>query len=159
MKTTIFILALTIAALIAYPKNQQDNRSKEPSDQISCDELISNGVDDFIVTEGTNLKSAKWFFGYSDGTYAPFSSWDVIIYENNNGLPGEILQHYTIPFELSHEAYKSSSPYGGNTYEYWADLAPAFLADANTTYWISIRPFGHVINGQWRWDLLNPVGC
>ena len=145
--------------MLSYPQDRQLVRAQVPDEQISCLDLTSNGVDDFVFAEGKNLKSARWFFGYSDGSYAPFSSWDIIIYEDNSGVPGKMIQHYAIPFELSHEAYKSTSPYGGTTYEYWADLAPAFRADANTTYWISIRASGHVINGQWRWDLINPAGC
>jgi hypothetical protein len=159
MKRSILLLTLSFAALMSYPQDRQLVRSQDSPGQISCLGLTTNGVDDFMFTDDTDLKSARWFFGYSDGSYAPFSSWDIIIYENNNGVPGKMIRHYAIPFEQRHEAYKSTSPYGGTTYEYWADLAPAFQADANTTYWISVRASGHVINGQWRWDLINPVGC
>jgi len=68
--------------MMASPQDEPSVRHQEPSEQIFCFGLTSNGVDDFIYTEG-----------------------------------------------------------------------------ANTTYWISIRASSQVINGQWRWGLINPVGC
>jgi hypothetical protein len=131
------------------------------SEVISSFGLTSNCADDFILTSANTISAARWWFGIYNGIYAPFTSWNITIYDNAACLPGNIVQQWTIPFNQSNETFQCASQLAGDTYSYWADLSPAFVAAANTTYWISVQTGDHSLPpGQWGWDNLTTItGC
>jgi len=135
------------------------------SSEIITDFLLqSNGADDFIFTSGKNISAIMWWFGYFNYTYSPFTNWTVTIYDEAACLPENIVQQWVIPFNQSHETYFCDpfpgTPGWSSTYQYWADLTPAFTATANKKYWLSVQAGDHVFPGQWGWDTTIPVsGC
>jgi hypothetical protein len=117
--------------------------------------LVSNCADDFIFTSGKNITAARWWFGVYGGPYSTITSWNITIYDNATCLPGDIVQQWIIPFNLSNEFLQCTL-----TYSYWADLSPSFTASANTVYWISVQTGDHVYPGQWGWDaIITENGC
>jgi hypothetical protein len=134
------------------------------SEVISNDNIISNCADDFILTYDVEITAVRWWFGFYQGLYSPFTNWTITIYDNSPVacLPGNELYQWIIPWDQSHErlhcAWDPSTPQ--YAYDYWADLTTPFMASANTRYWISIQAGDHVFPGQWGWDATTYItGC
>ena len=126
------------------------------SEIMSAYDLVTNSADNFMFTSAKDVTSVLWYFGIYNGTYSPFTTWNITIYNNATCLPSNIVQQWTIPFSMSHESLHCLDSY----YMYWADLTPAFTAAANTEYWISVQTGDHVFNGQWGWEMATAInGC
>jgi hypothetical protein len=126
------------------------------SEVIGAYNLTSNCADDFMFTTGKNITAAGWWFAPFNGAYSSFATWTVTIYNEAACLPGNIVQQWIIPFNMSHELLYCTNGY----YSYWADLTPSFIALANTKYWVSVQTGDHVFPGQWGWAMHAQVsGC
>lgn len=102
--------------------------------------------DNFTLNAKTLITDVHWVGGYFNPTVqAPISSFLVQIWSDAGG-PGAAL----LADSQGGVANETLVPATTATYTYSIDLTTAFVAEANTTYWLSIQPT-LVFPPQWGW--------
>ncbi len=100
--------------------------------------------DNFSLTARTLVTDVHWVGGYFNPTsQAPINSFLVQIWSDAAG-PGTVL------LADSQAGVANETLISGSTYSYDFDLTTAFVAEANTTYWLSIQPT-LLFPPQWGW--------
>ena len=100
--------------------------------------------DNFSLTARTLVTDVHWVGGYFNPTsQAPINSFLVQIWSDAVG-PGTAL------LAASQAGVANETLISGSTYSYDIDLSTAFVAEANTTYWLSIQPT-LLFPPQWGW--------
>jgi hypothetical protein len=83
-----------------------------------------------------------------------FTDWVVIFYDNNNGLPGDVLYAETIPAD--NITFTPTGDYnmdGGEEFQQTARLTDPPTLSAHTTYWFSIGAVYAYPEDGYRWSL------
>lgn len=97
-------------------------------------------VDDFLFTAFPGqITAVRWWIGwFNPAEYSAPSSFNIMIFDDNNCLPGNTVAAWTIPFAEANEdaACLINSP--GS--EYWATLNPPFIPVPGQHYWIVTQP-------------------
>lgn len=100
--------------------------------------------DNFSLTARTLVTDVHWVGGYFNPTsQAPINSFLVQIWSDAAG-PGTVL------LADSQAGVANETLISGSTFSYDFDLTTAFVAEANTTYWLSIQPT-LLFPPQWGW--------
>ena len=139
----------------------------QPNDE--PDGLFADGVpeeawnqtrtaDNFVITNSVyrRLTEITWWgspeiewmdiFSYTD--------WVILIYNNDNGLPGSVIYAETIPSEnIMFLATGDFNMDGGAEYQQTAVLPVPLTLSANTTYWFSIGAVYSNSDDGYRWSL------
>ena len=101
--------------------------------------------DNFTLVAKTSITDVHWVGQYfNPANQGPITSFLVQIWSDAGG-PGAAL------LADSQAGVASETLIGGTTYSYGIDLTTAFVAEANTTYWLSIQPT-LVFPPQWGWQ-------
>jgi hypothetical protein len=96
-------------------------------------------ADDFILTSAENIDIVRWWFAMGDDPL--ITNWIIRIYDNSNCLPSGLINTYNI------SAADVNFEQGcGYIYDFWANLEPAFSAQAGVHYWISIQADGNAFD-------------
>ena len=130
------------------------------TDEASAD-LSSEAADDFVVPEGETWTVGS--FGVW-GTWWPNSQGnpekiDIVIYENDNGQPGALIDAYGQETEFYEEEWVSAS---GEHESYYNFTFPTPISFTEGHYWISFQVHDSYDKvGQWGWqdtpnDILEP---
>lgn len=102
--------------------------------------------DDFTLAAATTITDVHWTGQYFGGTRGNGANSFLIQFWSNAGGPGTLLYSATIAAGAANETLLS-----GNDYSYDADLTTAFVAQAGTTYWVSIQAT-MLFPPQWGWS-------
>lgn len=100
----------------------------------------AQSADDFMFASSPGQITAVrwWNIWWSPTQYAAPSSFNIIIYNDNNCIPGNIVATWSIPFANANEDAGCSVSYPSR--EYWATLTPAFNPVPGQHYWIVTQP-------------------
>jgi hypothetical protein len=111
----------------------------------SCQLDISGGydfqiADDFLFTSFPGpITAVKWWVEwFNPAQYVAPTSFNILIYNDLNCLPGSLVTQWNIPFANANEDATCTT--GFPTQEYWATLNPPFLPVVNQHYWIVTQP-------------------
>lgn len=107
---------------------------------------FSKVYDDFSLATTTNITDIHWTGQYFSGARGNGVNSFLIQFWSNTGGPGTLLYSATLGGGAVNETLIS-----GNDYSYDADLATAFVAQAGTTYWVSIQAT-MLFPPQWGWS-------
>ncbi len=147
-------------------------------DQLEADVLrgaFSDGVpgqiwnqriaDDFVL-ESDAVLDGVWFAGGDENFVTPefdnVGSFVVVIYEDDDGLPGAILHEEEVPLEEITQKFLGVNQLGGETFEF--RLAFAEVSVTAGTYWCSvgavqIDPFGEGFLWNFTADIYNNLSA
>lgn len=101
--------------------------------------------DNFRLSAKTRITDVHWVGGYfNPAMQAPITSFLVQIWSDAGG-PGAAL------LADSQAGVANETLISGAVYRYDIDLSTAFVAEANTTYWLSIQPT-LAFPPQWGWS-------
>ena len=119
-------------------------------------------AEDFQFDQPTLISNIEWWGGY--GSHASFPSDDnftVRLYADNGGAPGALLQTFIVgddalriatgDFVLPRPPEQDIE--GVPEFEYSFSLPTAFLAQANTRYWLSIINVLDSFEEDWSWEM------
>jgi hypothetical protein len=97
-------------------------------------------ADDFLFSSPTGqITAVRWWIAYYNPGYGQPASFNIIIYDNNNCIPGNLITQWNIPFASSNEA--PDCPNNATfVHQYWATLTPAFVPVPGQHYWLVIQP-------------------
>jgi hypothetical protein len=119
--------------------------------------------DNFQLTNSAAINTVTWqgtYFG--PGTAVPITDFMITFYTDAGHMPGSQLGlSLVIPFASAHETnLHNEIGFTGATVlvaDYTATLPTPFMANANTTYWMSIVAdipgFGASQQTQWGWHI------
>lgn len=156
MKTWIAALctSLTLLAGVAHgsanPVVYQQGPSGAPNAYASQFDTGGNGdfskvYDDFSLAVDTTITDIHWFGQYFSGSRTTgVDSFLIQFWSDSNAAPGSVLYAATV-------SSASETLVSGDTYSYDVDLANVFLAQAGTTYWVSIQAT-MLFPPQWGWS-------
>ena len=123
--------------------------------------------DNFLLNSGAYVDTVTWDFLYLD-LNAPLpapapapdvNQWVVAFYADNAGVPGAQLATHTFAAADVTASLVGTGTYGVggnvyniNSYHYSIDLPAAFLAQQDTTYWLSVLALSNTYNpiAAWR---------
>lgn len=101
-------------------------------------------ADDFTFFVNTSITDIHWYGTYSWNAPDALDRYSIEIRDDDNGLPGNLIQSYGSAVTPINDAQIGQAQGGitgnpGRTrYHYWYVLPAPFAAAANTTYWMSI---------------------
>lgn len=156
MKTWIAAVctSMTLLAGTAYasanPVVYQQAPSGTPNAYASQFDTGANGdfskvYDDFSLAADTTITDIHWLGQYFAGSRTNgVDSFLIQFWSDTSAAPGSLL--YAATVTSANETLVS-----GDTYSYDVDLANAFLAQAGTTYWVSIQA-RMLFPPQWGWS-------
>lgn len=106
--------------------------------------------DNFTLNTTTTVTDVHWVGSYfNPAQQGSITSFLIEMWANAAGQPGANLFGDTIPGTANETAIASIS--GFPTFSYDVDLSPSFVAQAGTTYWLSIQP-SMGFPPQWGWN-------
>jgi hypothetical protein len=108
--------------------------------------------DNFTLPQGNglawNLQSIHWIGGYDETQAHPITAWNVGIYDDNGGQPGNLMFGMSFP-GTGNETFVSNIN-GFLNYIYWVYPTDATL-NPGTQYWLALYPdLG--FPPQWFWS-------
>jgi hypothetical protein len=107
---------------------------------------FSKVYDDFTLAANTSITDIHWTGQYFTGGRGNGVDSFLIQFWSNAGGPSTLLYSATVAGGSANETLIS-----GSDYSYDVDLATAFLAQAGTTYWVSIQAT-MFFPPQWGWS-------
>jgi hypothetical protein len=111
-----------------------------PFDAKSADDFM------FAASPGQITAVRWWILWWNDPVYEAPTSFNIIIYDDNNCIPGNIVNSWNIPFAAANEDAGCSTT--NPSREYWATLNPPFTPVAGQHYWIVTQPAGVTFQPQ-----------
>jgi hypothetical protein len=108
-----------------------------PVNGFAIAEGIYEVADDFSLTSSSTIDFIRLWSWMNDDPAN--TSWIVRIYSNQSCLPSALIgTWYIAALDMNYEYVCNA--YGYPIYDLSANLTPAFIADPNVYYWISISP-------------------
>jgi hypothetical protein len=110
---------------------------------------LYTAFDNFTLTTDALITDVDWQGSYiNPAVQGTITQFEIIFWSDNAGLPGQVLQTYTI-LGTAGEHFVASNPFA-LAYSYTTHLPTPFAAGAHTTYWLSIQPTVD-FPPQWHW--------
>ncbi|HSB01691.1 MAG TPA: hypothetical protein VLE49_13660 [Anaerolineales bacterium] len=119
-------------------------------------------AEDFQFDQPTLISNIEWWGGYGSHTSFPSDdNFTVRLYADNGGTPGALLHTFIVGDDALRiatgdfvlpplpEQYFEGVP----EFEYSFSLPTAFLAQANTRYWLSIVNVLDSFEEDWSWEM------
>lgn len=114
--------------------------------------------DNFTLIESGLVTEVTWQGSYSDFvdlTNNPATpntvSFELAFWSDASGEPGALLLSQTFPIAAVDVTFVGLSPTNRNVFNYGLDLTVPFLAQAGTSYWLSIFSNSSSFTPLWGW--------
>jgi|GEM_PF-1270638 len=105
--------------------------------------------DNFFLTTPTTIRGVNWQGAYFNGEPGTINGFTLSIYNDKGGQPGSRIFSQYISGN-ARETFVGNDEANNIVYKYTNELTNPFLAQSNTTYWLSIVP-NLAYPPQWGW--------
>lgn len=105
---------------------------------------FAKAYDNFSLSSKTNITDVHWTGQYFSGSPSTIASFLIQIWSDAGGPSASLLSE-------THAGTANETLVSDTTFTYDVDLTNTFVAEANTTYWLSIQPT-LLFPPQWGWN-------